>query len=296
ALMGDAIATNLFLLGCAYQRGALPVGGEAIDRAIELNGVAVAMNRKAFALGRLAAEDLDEVTRAAEPPQPLDLAREETLDDMIDRRTSILTDYQDIGYAKQYEAFTRQVETAERNKGKGLTGLMEAVAQNLFKLMAYKDEYEVARLYSDGTFHANLAKQFQGDLKLTFHLAPPLISRRDPETGALIKREFGPWMMSVFKLLAKMKCLRGTRWDIFGRTAERRAERAAITSYRAVVEELMDGLDPANHALAIEIASLPAMIRGYGHIKEKNQKSVAAEQEQLLAAWRNPQSQPTAAE
>ncbi len=296
ALMGDAIATNLFLLGCAYQRGALPVGGEAIDRAIELNGVAVAMNRKAFALGRLAAEDLDKVTRAAEPPQPLDLAREETLDDMIARLTSILTDYQDIGYAKQFEAFTRQVETAERNKGKGLTGLTEAVAQNLFKLMAYKDEYEVARLYSDGTFHANLAKQFQGDLKLTFHLAPPLISRRDPETGALIKREFGSWMMSVFKLLAKLKSLRGTRLDIFGRTAERRAERAAIPSYRAVVEELIDGLGPANHALAIEIASLPAMIRGYGHIKEKNQKSVAAEQEQLIAAWRNPQFQPTAAE
>ena len=194
------------------------------------------------------------------------------------------------------EVFTRQVAVEERRKSRGLTGLTEAVAQNLFKLMAYKDEYEVARLYSDGTFHANLAKQFEGDLKLTFHLAPPLISRRDSETGILIKREFGSWMVAAFKVLAKMKGLRGTRWDIFGYTAERRAERAAIPSYRLIVEELMDGLGPANHAMAIEIASLPLKIRGYGHIKEKNQRLVAAEQEQLMASWRNPQYQPTAAE
>ena len=295
-LMGDAIATNLFLLGYAYQRGALPVCGDTIDRAIELNGVAVEMNRKAFALGRLAADDIDKVNQAAEPSQPLDFIREETLDEMIARRASILADYQNITYAKQYEAFTRQVAVEEQHKSRGLKGLTEAVAQNLFKLMAYKDEYEVARLYSDGTFYANLAKQFEGDLKLTFHLAPPLISRRNPETGTLIKREFGSWMMAAFKVLAKLKGLRGTRWDIFGYTAERRAERAAIPAYRLVVEELMADLGPDNHALAIEIASLPSKIRGYGHIKERNQRLVTAEQEQLMASWRNPQCQPTAAE
>ncbi len=298
ALMGDAIAANLFLLGHAYQRGALPVSAEAIDRAIELNGVAVTMNRRAFALGRLAAEDPDQVARAARPPQPTEPLEpaEAALSDIVNRRAAILTDYQDADYGAQYTAFMNQVEAAEQNKGKGMTGLAEAVAHNLFKLMAYKDEYEVARLYSDGSFQAALEKQFEGDLKLTFHLAPPLLSRRDPETGHLIKREFGSWMMPAFKLLARLKGLRGGRFDIFGRTEERRAERAAIPAYRAVVEELLAGLNPNNHALAIEIASLPAKIRGYGHIKERSQKAVAAEQTHLLEAWRNPETQSTAAE
>jgi indolepyruvate ferredoxin oxidoreductase len=174
--------------------------------------------------------------------------------------------------------------------------LTEAVARNLFKLMAYKDEYEVARLYSDGSFQANLAKQFEGDLKITFHLAPPLIAAKDPETGRLIKREFGAWMMPAFKFLAKFKGLRGTRWDIFGRTEERRAERAAIPAYREVVEELLASLTPDNHALAVEIATLPAKIRGYGHIKERSQKATAEEQSHLLATWRNPETRSTAAE
>jgi indolepyruvate ferredoxin oxidoreductase len=298
ALLGDAIAANLFLLGHAYQRGALPVGGAAIDRAIELNGVAVAMNRRAFALGRLAAEDLERVERAANPgaAAEAEAAADDTLDEIIARRGAILTDYQDAAYAARYQDFVRQVEAAEQTKGKGMTGLAAAVAHNLFKLMAYKDEYEVARLYSDGRFQANLAKQFEGDLKLTFHLAPPLISRRDPDTGELIKREFGPWMMPAFKLLAKLKGLRGGAFDIFGRTAERRAERAAIPSYRAVIQEILTGLTPDNHALAAQIATLPAKIRGYGHIKERSQVATAAEQAHLLEAWRNPETQSTAAE
>ncbi|MBT7663976.1 MAG: hypothetical protein HN608_03585 [Rhodospirillaceae bacterium] len=295
-LMGDAIAANLFLLGHAHQRGALPVSGAAIDRAIELNGVAVAMNRRAFALGRLAAEDLDQVTKMAYPSDPVEPAVVETLDDMIARRREILTDYQDEGYANQYESFVRQVEAAEQTKGKGMSGLTEAVAQNLFKLMAYKDEYEVARLYTDTAFQTSLEKQFEGDLKLTFHLAPPLLSRRDPDSGELIKREYGPWIMTAFKYLAKMKGLRGGTFDIFGRTDERRAERAAIPAYRGVMEEVIASLNPDNHALALAIANIPARIRGYGHIKERNQKAAAAEQTALLEAWRNPQSQPTAAE
>ena len=174
--------------------------------------------------------------------------------------------------------------------------MAESVAQNLFKLMAYKDEYEVARLYAGESFQANLAKQFQGDLKLKFHLAPPLISRRDPDTGHLIKREYGSWMMTAFKLLAKMKGLRGGTFDIFGRTEERRAERAAIPAYRATIEALLADLSPENHALGVQISNIPAQIRGYGHIKERSQKAAAAEQTLLLEAWRNPQSQSTAAE
>ena len=296
ALMGDAIAANLFLLGHAYQRGALPVGGDAIDKAIELNGVAVAMNRRAFALGRLAAEDLDQVTRMARPSMPEKEPAKETLEEMITRRAAFLTEYQNADYAAQYTAFVRQTETAEQNKGKGMTGLTEVVAQNLFKLTAYKDEYEVARLYTDPAFQATLQQQFDGDLKLKFHLAPPLLARRDPDTGHLIKREFGAWVMTAFKLLVRMKGLRGGTWDIFGRTEERQAERAAIPAYRRVVEELLAGLTPDNHALAKEIANIPAKIRGFGHIKEQSQKAAAAEQAQLLEAWRNPQSQPTAAE
>jgi len=296
ALIGDAIAANLFLLGHAYQRGALPVSGAAIDRAIELNGVAVAMNRRAFALGRLAAVDLDQVTQAARPALSMAVPVDETLDDIIDRRTAFLTDYQDAAYAAQYVAFVRQVEKAEQSKGKGMTGLAEAVAQNLFKLMAYKDEYEVARLYAGESFRADLEKQFQGDLKLKFHLAPPLISRRDPDTGHLIKREYGPWVMTAFKLMTKLKGLRGGAFDIFGRTEERRAERAAIPAYRATIETLVAALSPDNHALAMQIANIPAQIRGYGHIKERSQKAAAAEQTLLLETWHNPQSQPTAAE
>jgi indolepyruvate ferredoxin oxidoreductase len=294
--MGDAIAANLFLLGYAYQRGALPVSGDAIDKAIELNGVAVAMNRRAIALGRLAAEDLDQVTRMAQPAMPAREAVEKTQDDIIGHRAAFLTEYQDADYAAQYIAFVRQVELAEQNKGKGMTGLTEAVAQNLFKLMAYKDEYEVARLYSGEPFRAALAQQFDGDLKLKFHLAPPLLAKRNPDSGELVKREYGPWVMTTFKLLAKMKGLRGGAWDIFGRTEERRAERAAIPAYRTVMEELLAGLTPDNHALAREIANIPAQIRGFGHIKERSQKAAAAEQAQLLEVWRNPQSQPTAAE
>ena len=261
-----------------------------------MNGVAVAMNRRAFALGRLAAVDLKQVTRAARPALALEIAADETLGDIIERRAAFLRGYQNADYAAQYVAFVRQVEKAEQAKGKGITGLAESVAQNLFKLMAYKDEYEVARLYAGESFQANLAKQFQGDLKLKFHLAPPLISRRDPDTGHLIKREYGSWMMTAFKLLAKMKGLRGGTFDIFGRTEERRAERAAIPAYRATIEALLADLSPENHALGVQISNIPAQIRGYGHIKERSQKAAAAEQTLLLEAWRNPQSQSTAAE
>jgi indolepyruvate ferredoxin oxidoreductase len=180
------------------------------------------------------------------------------------------------------------VRRIETEKGKGRTGLAEAVARNLYKLMAYKDEYEVARLFTDGTFQRQLGEQFQGAFKMKFHLAPPLLAPRDPRTGQLQKMTFGAWMMPAFRLLAKMKFLRGTALDIFGRSAERRAERKLVGEYEATVKTLLDSLSPDNHALAVEIASIPDAIRGYGHIKEKAIKDAKAKEAELLKAWHDP--------
>ncbi|MDP6815991.1 MAG: indolepyruvate ferredoxin oxidoreductase family protein [Alphaproteobacteria bacterium] len=297
ALMGDAIAANLFLLGHAYQRGALPVGREAVERAIELNGVAVAMNHQAFALGRLAAHDLDRVRRAASPVEELpEVVGEETLEQLVEGRQAFLTDYQDAAYGRRYADFVRRVETDEGMAAKGLSGLAEAVARNLFKLMAYKDEYEVARLYASAGFQAALRRQLEGELKLTFHLAPPLLARRDPDTGQLIKREYGAWVIWAFRLLARLKGLRGGPLDIFGRTAERRGERQLIEDYRATLDELLRDLDADNHGLAVRIASIPEQIRGFGHVKEGQLAAAKADQAQLLTAWRNPEARSTAAE
>ena len=297
ALMGDAIASNMFLMGYAYQRGALPVGGEAIDKAIELNGVAIPMNKRSFALGRLAAHDIKLVEKVASPAKPTPIATEaQDLDSLVEKRRAILTDYQDAAYARTYVDFVRRVEAAEQARGKGMTGLAEAVARYLFKLMAYKDEYEVARLYTSGEFMEKLNRQFDGNVKLTFNLAPPLFSQRDPDTGHLIKREYGAWMLHAFRLLAKLKGLRGTAFDIFGRTEERRTERQLIVDYMATVERLLSELTPDNHALAVEIARIPEKIRGYGHVKERHLKAAKAEEAQLLEAWRDPQRPATAAE
>ncbi|HLU12843.1 MAG TPA: indolepyruvate ferredoxin oxidoreductase family protein, partial [Arenimonas sp.] len=237
ALLGDAIATNLFMLGVAWQRGLVPVSFEALIRAIELNGAAVEMNKQAFAWGRLAAVDpqavleaagLAEQPAAAGPADPLDDERiSESLDEMIERRAAFLTDYQDKAYAGRYLALVDKVRQAEARRLPGSTKLTEAVARYYFKLMAYKDEYEVARLYTSGEFRKRIEQQFEGDYRLHFNLAPPLFSRRDAE-GRLIKKEYGPWVFTLFRLLATMKGLRGTAFDIFGRTEERRMERQLI--------------------------------------------------------------------
>jgi indolepyruvate ferredoxin oxidoreductase len=295
-LLGDAIASNMFLVGYAFQRGGLPLSEEALMRAIELNGVAVEMNKRSFAMGRLAAVDQKLVEQAAKPVEPLAPAIGQTLEELIQRRSAFLVDYQDQAYAAEYVEKIRLIEAAEREKGKGNTGLTEAAARYLFKLMAYKDEYEVARLYTSGDFEKKLKRQFEGDLTVTYHLAPPLLARRDPVTGHLIKREFGSWMFTAFKLLARFKHLRGTRWDIFGRTEERKSERQEIQDYLATLDELTAGLTPENFALAVEIAALPEKIRGFGHIKERHLKAYHAEHGQLMEAWRNPVERPSAAE
>ena len=297
SLMGDAIAANMFLLGYAFQRGGLPLGEESLMRAVELNGVAVEMNKKSFALGRLAAVDQKLVESAARPVEAQQaLPAEQTLDDLVEHRSQYLAEYQDDAYAAKYRANVRLVEATELEKAKGMTGLAETAARYLFKLMAYKDEYEVARLYTSGDFEAKLKRQFEGDLTMKFHLAPPLLAKRDPDTGYLIKREYGPWVFSAMKQLAKLKRLRGGKWDLFGRTAERQAERAAIEDYLATLQELMTGLAPDNHALAKEIAALPEKIRGFGHVKERHLAAFREEHAQLMESWHNPAERPSAAE
>ncbi len=290
ALMGDAIAGNMFMLGYAFQKGLIPLRLESIEKAIELNGIAVRMNKEAFAWGRRAAVDLEAVAKIAFPAEPVPLARPaaKSLADIIATRVKDLTAYQNRKYAEGYEKFLIDVRRIEAEKAKGKTGLAEAVARNLYKLMAYKDEYEVARLYTDGTFVKQLNDQFQGEYTMKFHLAPPLIAPRDPRTGELQKMTFGAWMMPAFRLLAKLKFLRGTAFDIFGKTAERRLERKLIGEYEATVKTLLNSLTPDNHALAIEIASVPDAVRGYGHIKDKAIKEAKAKENELLKAWHDP--------
>ncbi len=297
ALMGDAIATNLFMLGFAFQRGYIPVSAEAILKAIGLNGVAVEMNSGAFRWGRLAAHDLARVEQAAAPKVVAAghlISR--TLDEIVSRRAAELTAYQDAAYAGRYKALVARVAAAESEKAKGLSGLAEATARYYYKLLAYKDEYEVARLYTDGAFLRALHEQFEGGFKLEFHMAPPLIAERDAETGELKKRKYGRWMLSAFRIVARFKGLRGSWLDPFGKSAERKRERALIGEYEAVIEELVRGLDHENHRLAVEIAALPEHIRGYGHIKERHLAEVKAREAELLAAFRTPPSQRTAAE
>jgi indolepyruvate ferredoxin oxidoreductase len=296
ALMGDSIATNLFMLGYAFQKGLVPLSLAAIERAIVLNGVAVEANQRTFAWGRLAAHDHAHLEAILRPPHPAELPRVETLATLIDRRAAFLTEYQDAAYAQRYLATVARVQDAEKARAKGHGELAEAVARNLFKLMAYKDEYEVARLYTDGAFKAKLARQFEGDYKLEFHLAPPLLAPRDPDTGQLQKVAYGAWMMSAFGVLARFKRLRGTRWDIFGRTAERRVERQLIVDYEKIIGEICAALAPENHGLAVELAKLPERIRGFGHIKERAVREAKAKEAALLSAFRSPLTAATAAE
>jgi indolepyruvate ferredoxin oxidoreductase len=296
SLMGDAIATNLFMLGVAWQRGLVPISFEALVRAIELNGAAIEMNKTAFAWGRLAAIDpqavleaagLAEAPAQATPATLDDEVLSTTLDETIERRMAFLTDYQDKAYAGRYVALVDKVRQAEARKAPGSTALTEAVARYYFKLMAYKDEYEVARLYTSGEFMQRIEKQFEGDYKIHFNLAPPMFSKRDAD-GHLVKQEFGPWIFTAFKLIKRLKFLRGGAFDLFGKTDERRMERQLITDYARTVEELLGTLDGNNVELAADIASVPEHIRGYGHVKEAHFAKAKAREAELLAAWRSP--------
>jgi indolepyruvate ferredoxin oxidoreductase len=288
-LLGDSIASNLFMLGYAYQRGLVPVSAGAIEQAIALNGVAVELNLDAFRWGRLAAVDpaLVEGRATASATVPASHRLSETLEQIIERRIAFLTEYQNAAYAARYASWIRRLREVETACLPGQTALTQTVAQALFKLMAYKDEYEVARLYAESDFLKRVADRFEGAYELNFHLAPPLLGDRDPETGHLRKRSFGPRMLWVFRILARMRGLRGTRFDIFGRTQERRAERQLIGEYQDVIEEILARLSPANHATAVELAALPLEIRGFGHIKQASLVRVKAKEEALLTRFRS---------
>ncbi|WP_105439665.1 indolepyruvate ferredoxin oxidoreductase family protein [Neorhizobium sp. T25_13] len=283
ALLGDAIAANMFLLGHAWQRGLIPISLAAIDKAIELNGTGIAMNRAAFGWGRRAAVDVEAVARAAGLVKPEPKA--ETLEEMVAKRVAFLIDYQNAAYAKRYEGLVDVAKSAEAQL-RGISGFAEAVAKNAFKLMAYKDEYEVARLHRDRSFEKKLAEQFEGDFKIRHHLAPPMIARIDRRTGHPAKIAFGAWIRPAFAALEKLKFLRGTAFDPFGRTAERRMERQLIDDYFDLVAELSAGLDAGNHALAAELAGLPDMVRGFGHVKLASVERFEKRKTDLLAKWR----------
>ncbi len=290
ALLGDAIAANLFMLGLALQRGAVPLSAASLQRAIELNGTAVKMNLAAFDWGRRAALDLAAVQRAAHPGTPVVIQMPRSLEALLRYRFDFLTRYQDAAYAQRYEAFVRRVQEAERAAGLGDT-LAKAVAQNLFKLMAYKDEYEVARLFTEPEFRQALSDAFEGDVTLEFNLAPPLLGRIDAQ-GRPLKQRFGAQTIWLFGLLARLQFLRGGPLDVFGRSEERRTERALIDEYRSAVESVLPLPGERVHAIALQLARLPEQIRGFGHVKAPTVSSARAAQWGLLAQMHATRSTP----
>jgi indolepyruvate ferredoxin oxidoreductase len=294
-LLGNTIGANTFLIGYALQQGTLPLTVAAIEQAITLNGVAVDFNMRAFRLGRLAAVDMDALQALLPKEASAEPAPSQSLDELIDRRADDLQAYQNATYAARYRDLVSKVREAEKKLGAGSEDLAAAVARYAYKLMAYKDEYEVARLFADAAFEQRLAGAFEGDYKLRFHLSPPLIARRDPVTGQQKKMEFGGWMLPAFKFLAGMKGLRGTMWDIFGRTKERKAERRLRDTYFTDLEKIAAGLTTANHATAVAIAEIPEQIRGYGHVKEKAIAEAEQVRAKLLAAFDRPAKRDKAA-
>ena len=283
--LGDSIVSNIVAMGYAWQRGLVPVGLAAMQRAIELNGVAVESNKAAFSLGRLAAADPAACRELLHEPDPAS-RHAETIDELIERSARFLAGYQDAAYAERYRrqvATVRAREEAVSGAASGLP-LTRAVATQLRKLMAYKDEYEVARLYTDGEFEKRLAEQFEGKPTLEFYMAPPALVKPKGEGAAAApkKRRFGPWMLPLLKVLARGKALRGTPFDPFGRTEERKLERGLIAEYEARVAELLAGLTPEKPAVAVAIANVPGSIRGYGHVKLASLAIARAREKELL--------------
>jgi len=284
-IVGRAISTNLVMVGYAYQTGALPLSAEAIEKAIELNGESVPENIAAFRWGRRAAAIPAAIQALLQPKADAEndsLKLSQSFAETVDRRVAFLTAYQSARYARRYLDWVEKVKTAEANKAPGQCALSEAVARYLFKLMAYKDEYEVARLYTDTAFVERVKSTFDGDsLRLEFHLAPPLLARRDKVTGELKKISFGPWLLGAFRVLAKFKALRGTPLDPFGYTVERRTERRLIAEYCDLLREFCERLTPDNHHVAVALAALPEKIRGFGHVKQRHISAAQAEEAAL---------------
>jgi indolepyruvate ferredoxin oxidoreductase len=294
ALLGNSIGANIFMVGYAFQLGSLPLSAESIEKAIELNGEAVAMNLSAFQFGRRAAHDAASVEALIKPaPEAASDVRRlsQGFEETVARRVAFLTAYQNADYAARYKKFVDRVKAAEAAKAPAKTGLAEAVARYLFKLMAYKDEYEVARLYAEPSFMAQVRNEVAGDnLTLKFHLAPPILAKKDPVTGVARKMTFGPWMLPAFRVLAKFKFLRGTPLDIFGHSEERRTERKLIADYEALLEEIMSKLTPDNHHIAVGLANIPEKIRGFGHVKARHLVAAKADEAALLDQFRSGQA------
>ena len=286
ALTGDTIGANMMLLGYACQKGWLPVKHQSLEEAIEENGVAVPYNLKVFRLGRLLAADPAKINSLVTQSKPTPLS--ESLEHLIERRTEDLVAYQDAAYAHRYRELVDAVRKAESAKLNGSTEISRAVALNLYKLMAYKDEYEVARLYTDGSFEKAVAEQFQGDYELNFHFAPPLLSKTDAATGRPQKQAYGPSMLNRMRWLAKMRKFRGGPLDVFGKTEERREERKLIEEYEDSVRDILSGLTPENQAKALELARIPEEIRGYGPVKAKNLEKVRAQWTAMKSNWKKP--------
>jgi len=282
--LGDSIYINPMVLGYAWQKGWVPLTREAILRAIELNAVPVALNQAAFEWGRHCAHDWAAVQRLLAPAQTVQWHKPKSIDALIEHRVGHLTAYQNAAYARDYAQFVQRVRDAEAAALPGKTTLTEAVARNLFKLMAYKDEYEVARLHTDIAFLQKINGMFEGDYTLHYHLAPPLIAKTNAK-GELQKQKFGPLMLTGFKVLKHFKWLRGTALDVFGYTEERRTERALIAQYQSSVDTMLGQLSASNHALALEMARIPEQIKGFGHVKARHLAAAREKWNSLKAQW-----------
>ncbi len=287
ALIGDSMGANLFMLGYAYQLGYIPLTAASIEKAIEINGVAVAMNKQAFIWGRHAVASRERMDIAFESAKIIGFPANGSnkLEDVIEYRRNFLVGYQNKRYANGYLTFVNKVQQIEQEKTPGQTSLTEAAAKNYFKLLSYKDEYEVARLYCDSAFKQSLEQQFQGSYKLELNLAPPLLAKRDPDTGRLKKKTYGPWMFKAFSVMAKLKFLRGTPLDVFGYSSERKIERSLGKDYEKTMFKLVEKLTVNNHPQAVAIANLPAKIRGFGHVKEQGIRAAKQIQIKLMIAF-----------
>ena len=285
-LLGDGIASNLFLLGYALQLGRIPVSSAALERAIELNGRSIRMNKRALAWGRLAAVDPESVARAARPGGSISGASGvRSIEEIVARRVEFLSAYQNAAYARRYTDLVERARSAEKKLDAPGTPLTEAVARYYFKLLAYKDDYEVARLWSSPEFREQLDSGFEGDYKLRLHLAPQFFPRRR-DTGRARSFRFGSWVFPLFRVIAALRFLRGTIFDPSPLMAHRRMERRLIGEYEETLAELLDGLSSANHAIAVDIASIPEQIRGYADVKERHLEQARQTQAELLGAFR----------
>jgi indolepyruvate ferredoxin oxidoreductase len=271
--MGDTIYVNPMILGYAWQKGWVPLRRESLVRAIELNDVQVKNNLAAFEWGRHAAHQLGALMAQMQPTQVIQFKKRDALEDLIADRMARLTDYQDKAYALRYQSIVARVQVAEATLGKTL--LSDTVARQLYRLMAYKDEYEVARLHTQTGFMERIQNSFEGDFKVHYHLAPPLWSKRNSQ-GELVKKKFGPVMLTGFKMLAKLKGLRGTSLDFFGKTEERQTERALVGEYVRHIDRALASLNSETHSHAVKVAQVPENIKGYGHVKERNIRAARA--------------------